>query len=110
MTTLLEDKLWSAIQAYFLCEAVGHVDGKCSRESFEKYLAPPLDALFYIATTFLPFVFLMFVINVEETLKRVKKFVKLHFTTKMTSTNLALSAKPMQKDELTDSSASGLSL
>ena len=82
MTELLEDKLWPAIDAYFYCEAVGNVEGNCSRESFEKYSAPSLDGLFYIVGNFLPFVYLVFVINVEETLKRVRRIFQLCSTTK----------------------------
>ena len=79
-TTLFEDILWSSIRDYFLCEAVGHVEGKCSRESFEKYLAPSLEAVTYIMRAFFPVVYLMFVINPEKILTRVREIVHLHST------------------------------
>ena len=75
VTALFNDVLWSSIRTYFLCEAVGHVKGKCSRESFEKYLTPFLDALFYIVLASITVVYLMFVINLEETFTRIRKIV-----------------------------------
>ena len=52
-----------AANSYFLCEAVGYVQGKCSRESFEQYSYPLLDITFYITALFLPIVPLLHLIN-----------------------------------------------
>ena len=88
ITALFEDELWSSIRDYFLCEAVGHAEGKCSRESFEKYLAPLLDGLFYIMAALFPVIYLLFVINLEKIFARVREIVHIHSTktTKLSST------------------------
>ena len=89
ITALFEEILWSSIRDYFLCEAVGHVEGKCSRESFEKYLTPLLDGLFYIMAALFPVVYLLFVINLEQIFARVRKIVHICSTisTKLSSTS-----------------------
>ena len=66
VSTLFEEVLWSSIRDYFLCEAVSHVEGKCSRESFEKYLSPLLDGLLYIMSALFTLVYLLFVVNLEQ--------------------------------------------
>ena len=88
ITTLFEDELWSSIRDHFLCEAVGHVEGKCSRESFERYLAPLLEGLFYIMAALFSVAYLLFVINLEQIFARVRKIVRIHSTksTKLRST------------------------
>ena len=43
-----------AVDSYFLCEAVGHVEARCSQESFEQYSHPLLEITRYTALTFLP--------------------------------------------------------
>ena len=87
VNALFQDAVWSSIRAYFLCEAVGHVKGKCNRESFEKYLAPSLDALSYIVLACIPVVYLMFVINFEQAFDRVREIVLIHCATIATSSS-----------------------
>ena len=90
---LFEEALWSSIRDYFLCEAVGHVEGKCSRESFEKYLAPLLEGLLYIMVGLFPVVYLLFVVNLEQIFARVKEIVHIHCTK-----STKLSSNPEAKD------------
>ena len=73
ITVLFEEVLWNSIRDYFLCEAVGHVEGKCSRESFEKYLAPLLDGLSYVTSGLFTVVYLLFVLNLEHIVSRVRE-------------------------------------
>ena len=70
-----KDVLEEAITSYFLCEAVGHVPGRCSRETFEQYSHPLLNiAIYNIPYVFIPIVNLVFVINctaIRESTKRL---------------------------------------
>ena len=62
-----KDVLEEAINSYFLCEAVGHVPGRCSRETFEQYSHPLLNvAIHNILLFFVPIVNLVFVINCKS--------------------------------------------
>lgn len=75
-----------AVNSYFLCEAVGHVPGKCSRESFEQYIYPLLNIVFYVANLFLPIVMLLYLINCRILKEHLKKL-------KIIKTVLSLSSK-----------------
>ena len=61
-----------AVESYFLCEAVGHTPGKCSREALEQFMYPLLYITFYIMAFLLPIVNLMFVINCRSIKEQVK--------------------------------------
>ena len=73
------DSYWDAVDDYFLCEAVGHVEGRCSRESFEQYSHPLLDIARSFALTFLPVVVMLYLINCSSLKANVKemKFIKV---------------------------------
>ena len=58
-----KDAIIDAIDKYFLCEAIGHVPGRCSREFFEQYSYLGLDFMFYFIILLLPIVNLVFLIN-----------------------------------------------
>ena len=65
----------NATNSYFLCEAVGYVPGKCSREVFEQYSYPLLNIVFYVTALLVPVVNLLFVINcriLKENIKQLK--------------------------------------
>ena len=62
-----KEALDGAISSYFLCEAVGHVPGRCSRETFERYSHRLLHILiYYILPFFIPVVNLVCVINCKS--------------------------------------------
>ena len=82
-----KDSFINAVNDYILCEAVGYVSGKCSREEFEQYTHPIVNMLFYIINFLLPVVNLLFTINcrilkdrIEQT--KVFKALKALSTTK----------------------------
>lgn len=52
-------------KSYFLCEAVGYVPGRCSREPLERYtyVISLLNCMYYIVTAFIPVIHLIFIIN-----------------------------------------------
>ena len=62
-----------AVDSYFICEAVGHVKGRCSREAFEQYSHPLLEIARYISVTLLPVVVLLYLINCSSLKVKVKK-------------------------------------
>ena len=62
-----------AVSNYFLCEAVGYVPGKCSREALEQFTYPPLSITFYAMAFLMPVVFLLFVINIRTLKEQVEK-------------------------------------
>ena len=69
-----QDVLEEAITSYFLCEAVGHVPGRCSRETLEQYSHPLLNiAIYNILSFFVPIVNLLFVINCRSIRESIKK-------------------------------------
>ena len=85
------DLLEDAVNSYFLCEAVGHIPGKCSRESFEQYSHPLLNIFFYITNFFLPAVMLTYLINcrmLREDLEKIKVIKTLRSISGRTSANL----------------------
>ena len=82
-----------AVDSYFLCEAVGHVKGKCSRESFEKYSHPLLDIARYISLSLLPVVILLYLINCRSLKVKVKK-MKVVRLLRSLSSNQASSSQP----------------
>ena len=63
--------LEAAVKSYVLCEAVGYVPGKCSRESIEQYSYPLLNIVFYFSAFLVPVVELLFVINFTNLKKKV---------------------------------------
>ena len=67
------DSYRDAVDSYFLCEAVGHMEGRCSRESFEQYSHPLLDIARYIALTLLPVAVLLYLINCRSLRAKVKE-------------------------------------
>ena len=84
-----QDSLRDAVNLYFLCEAVGHVPGKCNRESFEQYSHPLLNIVFYVASFFLPAVMLLYLINcrlLKEKVERTKFIKTLRFFSERKST------------------------
>ena len=68
-----KDSYRDAVNSYFLCEAVGHVEGKCSRESFEQYSHPLLEIACYIALPLLPIITLLYLINCRSLKATVKE-------------------------------------
>ena len=89
-----------AVDSYFLCEAVGHVKGRCNRESFEQYSHPLLEITRYISLTLLPIVILLYLINCESLKAKVKemKVVKLlrSLSSNQASTSLPTSQRSPQ--------------
>ena len=67
------EPLRNAINSHFLCEAVGYVPGRCSRESFEQYSHPLLNIAVYIGTMLLPVVHLLFIINCRVLKEKIEK-------------------------------------
>ena len=70
-----KEVLDNAITSYFLCEAVGHVPGKCSRETLEQYSHPLLNiAIYNILVLFIPIVNLVYVINCRSIREGITRF------------------------------------
>ena len=66
--------LKEATEMYFLCEAVGHVQGRCSRDPVEKYAINPfLAALFQVAFPLIPLHGLVTFINCSHLKKRLQQ-------------------------------------
>ena len=80
------DSFKNATNDYFLCEAGGHVPGRCTRETIEQYSYQYslLNCLSHIMSVFIPVVNLVFVINCRILRERMRK-VKI-MKTKTTST------------------------
>ena len=74
----------NATNSYFLCEAVGHVPGRCSRETLEQYSYPlsVLDCVYRIMAVFVPMVNLVFVIKLRNLSARVRTLKVPKFWTK----------------------------
>ena len=75
---------------YFLCEAVGHIPGRCSREPLEQYtfVISLMNCIYYIMTAFSPVIHLMFVINcriLKEGVLRMKTAQTLRSISKKSS-------------------------
>ena len=53
------------VKSYFACEAAGHVPGRCSRASLERYtyVISLLNCIYYIMTALTPIIHLMLVTN-----------------------------------------------
>ena len=68
----------NATNSHFLCEAVGHVPGRCSRETFERYsyVFSILNCVYYFLSVFVPVVNLVFVIKCRSLQDRVRNFLK----------------------------------
>lgn len=62
-------KVTQGFASYFICEAAGHVPGKCNRSSFERHLYPHLLIITYILMSLIPIAILNFVLNWEKFLK-----------------------------------------
>ena len=90
-----KDSYRDAVDSYFLCEAVGHVKGRCSRESFEQYSHPLLEIIHYLILLFFPIVTLLYLINCRNLKKKAKemKFIKVlrSFPSNQKSTSLSTS-------------------
>ena len=65
----------SITKPYFLCEASGHVPGKCSREFLENYSfgISIVNFLYYIMNAMTPVVHLIFVINCRVLRQRMEQ-------------------------------------
>ena len=63
----------NAIDSHFLCEAVGYVPGRCSRESFEQYSYPLLNITVYIMALSVRTVYLLFIINCRVLKEKILK-------------------------------------
>ena len=52
-------------KSYFLCEAVGHVPERCSREPIEQYshVFSLMNCIYYIMNASNPIIYLIFIIN-----------------------------------------------
>ena len=62
---------------YFLCEAVGHMPGRCNQDSLKKYshTFSLMNCIYYTMTAIVPVVNLIFIINcrvVKEAVKGLK--------------------------------------
>ena len=70
------DLLEKAMHSYFLCEAVGHVPGRCSRETLERYSHPLASiAVYNVLLFFVPIINLVFIVNwrsIQESVRRLK--------------------------------------
>ena len=66
----------NAINSHFLCEAIGYVPGRCSREPFEQYSHPLLNITVYITALLVRAVYLVFIINCRVLNEKIQK-VKL---------------------------------
>ena len=69
------DSYRDAVNSYFLCEAVGYVPGRCSRETFEQYFHPLLSISREIINTFMPALLLLYLFNcntLKENMKKMK--------------------------------------
>ena len=67
------DSFREAVTSYFVCEAVGYVPGKCSREALEQFIHPLLGITVDVMLFFLPVSFLVFVINFRIVREQVEK-------------------------------------
>ena len=85
-------------KSYFLCEAVGHVPGRCSREPVEQYsqVISMMNCLYYIMNAFYPTIHLMFIINF-----RIAKegFLKLKIVQSVKTTTSLKSSQPSYAPE-----------
>ena len=85
-----KDSFKNAVNDYILCEAVGYVSGKCSREEFEQYTHPILNTLFHIIYFLLPVVNLLFAINcriLKDRIEQMKVFKALKALSTTTTSN-----------------------
>ena len=76
-----------AVTSYFLCEAVGYVPGKCSREALEYFTHPLLDITLNVMIIFLPCSFLIFVINFSIVKEQVEKLPLIRSLKSQSSSN-----------------------
>ena len=67
------DPYRDAVNGYFLCEAVGYVPGKCSRETFEQYSHPALNISENIISSFIPSVMLLYLFDCRALKAKVKE-------------------------------------
>ena len=77
ITLGLKESYRNLTKSYFLCEAVGHVPGRCSREPIEQYsyVISMMNCIYLMMNAFYPMIYLMFVINlriVKESFLRMK--------------------------------------
>ena len=91
------DSYRDAVNSYFLCEAVGYVPGRCSRETFEQYSHPTLSILHTIMNFSSPFIMILYLINCRALKAKVKESKAMtalkssyskRFTTSSSSSNV----------------------
>lgn len=73
-----EDEFFSALTQYFTCEAFGHVEGKCDRNTFTKVYNPVMFSVLYIFMGLIPLSILNFVLkwnSVKTAGVTMRKFV-----------------------------------
>ena len=68
------DRRIEVLTEYFVCEAFGHVPGKCDRNVLEQYSYQTyMSAIAYVLLAFIPFTVLNFIVNWEKLFKTLKK-------------------------------------
>ena len=67
------DSFMDAVNSYFLCEAVGYVPGRCSRETLEQYSHLLMKIVRHIMHIFLPTILLLYLINCRNLKANVKE-------------------------------------
>ena len=71
------NKFITALTQYFECEALGHIPGKCNRETFEKIHSPYMDAITYMLMGLVTLSVLNFVLK-WSSFKKAKDSVKFY--------------------------------
>ena len=85
------DSYRDAVNNYFLCEAVGYVPGRCSRETFEQYSHPILKISSNIMSFFLPFIMVLYLFNCRALQAKVKEIKAIRTLRSVYSRRLATS-------------------
>ena len=80
------DSYEDAVDSYFLCEAVGHVQAKCSREPFEQYSHPLLKIMSCMSVAFMPAAILLYLINCSNLKAKVKEMKAIKALRSLSST------------------------
>ena len=90
------DKLIDGMKVYFICEASGHVPGKCDRNVFERHFYPSMSCISYILMGLIPLSILNFVVNWNKVKGIVCKRKELpSFQTKYTGSKLYSMQSPL---------------
>ena len=98
-----------AVNRYFLCEAVGHVEERCNRESFEQYSHPILNIAHYTINIIFPAIILLYLINCRtlkstfmemKAIKALKSLSTRTRTSKNTSSTTPISQKSCSSCQL----------